>query len=98
MAIGARPENPTAAERARPFRTISLRPVDEIYRSRNIADVDYARLGDPGVYPYTRGIRATGYGAKLGTMRQFAGFGTPESTNQRYRHLLEAGGTGLSVA
>jgi methylmalonyl-CoA mutase, N-terminal domain len=99
MAIGARPENPTAAERARTFRTISLRPVDQIYRSRNIADVDYARdLADPGVYPYTRGIHPTGYRGKLWTMRQFAGFGTPESTNQRYRHLLEAGGTGLSVA
>src|SRR5581483_4800347 len=53
---------------------------------------------DPGVYPYTRGIHATGYRGKLWTMRQFAGFGTPEETNERYRTLLAAGGTGLSVA
>jgi methylmalonyl-CoA mutase, N-terminal domain len=99
MAIGARPENPPATERARTFRTISLRPIEQVYRSGDIADVDYARdLADPGTYPYTRGIHATGYRGKLWTMRQFAGFGTPESTNQRYRHLLEAGGTGLSVA
>ena len=52
----------------------------------------------PGEYPYTRGIHASGYGGKLWTMRQFSGFGTPEETNQRYRELLQAGGTGLSVA
>jgi len=53
---------------------------------------------DPGVFPYTRGIHASGYEGKLWTMRQFAGFGTPEETNQRYKALLAAGGTGLSVA
>src|SRR4051812_28060677 len=53
---------------------------------------------DPGVFPYTRGIHASGYEGKLWTMRQFAGFGTPEDTNRRYKALLEAGGTGLSVA
>src|SRR6267154_1238605 len=53
---------------------------------------------DPGVFPYTRGIHASGYEGKLWTMRQFAGFGTPEETNERYRQLLAAGGTGLSVA
>src|SRR5437870_873698 len=53
---------------------------------------------DPGVFPYTRGIHPTGYEGKLWTMRQFAGFGTPEETNQRYKALLAAGGTGLSVA
>ncbi|HXD73582.1 MAG TPA: methylmalonyl-CoA mutase family protein [Vicinamibacterales bacterium] len=53
---------------------------------------------DPGVFPYTRGIHASGYEGKLWTMRQFAGFGTPEDTNQRYKALLAAGGTGLSVA
>jgi methylmalonyl-CoA mutase N-terminal domain/subunit len=99
MAIGARPENSTATERARSFRTISLRPVDQLYRPRDIAALDYTRdLADPGAFPYTRGIHTTGYRGRLWTMRQFAGFGTPESTNQRYRHLLEAGGTGLSVA
>src|SRR4051812_9186964 len=53
---------------------------------------------DPGVFPYTRGIHASGYEGKLWTMRQFAGFGTPEDTNGRYKALLAAGGTGLSVA
>src|SRR5688572_6388759 len=63
------------------------------------AQVDYAvDLGDPGEFPYTRGIHPNGYAGKLWTMRQFAGFGTPEETNGRYRELLAAGGTGLSVA
>src|SRR5438034_3197670 len=53
---------------------------------------------DPGLFPYTRGIHPTGYRGKLWTMRQFAGFGTPEDTNARYKTLLAAGGTGLSVA
>jgi methylmalonyl-CoA mutase N-terminal domain/subunit len=80
-------------------RTISGREVNQRYTADDTQDVEYARdLGDPGVYPYTRGIHPTGYAGKLWTMRQFAGFGTPEETNQRYRQLLAAGGTGLSVA
>ena len=64
-----------------------------------MADVDYARdVADPGAFPYTRGIHATGYRGKLWTMRQFAGYGTPADTNARYKALLHAGGTGLSVA
>ncbi len=60
---------------------------------------DYAGdLNEPGQFPYTRGIHQSGYGGKLWTMRQFAGFGTPEATNRRYRDLLDAGGHGLSVA
>jgi methylmalonyl-CoA mutase N-terminal domain/subunit len=59
---------------------------------------DETMLGEPGTFPYTRGIHADGYGGKLWTMRQFSGFGTPEETNQRYKALLLAGGTGLSVA
>jgi methylmalonyl-CoA mutase N-terminal domain/subunit len=55
-------------------------------------------IPDPGAFPYTRGIHANGYEGKLWTMRQFAGFGTPEQTNARYKALLAAGGTGLSVA
>ena len=63
------------------------------------ARVDYAAdLADPGQFPYTRGIHPGGYTRRLWTMRQFAGFGTPEETNARYRQLLAAGGTGLSVA
>jgi len=72
---------------------------DVLYTPESIASLDYTRdLGDPGEFPYTRGIHPTGYRGKLWTMRQFAGFGTPEETNQRYRRLLAAGGTGLSVA
>jgi methylmalonyl-CoA mutase N-terminal domain/subunit len=80
-------------------RTISGREIRERYTPSDTSDLDYTRdLGDPGAHPYTRGIHATGYAGKLWTMRQFAGFGTPEETNQRYRQLLAAGGTGLSVA
>ena len=84
---------------ARCFTTVSGRHVDELYTEGSIASLDYARdLADPGQFPYTRGIHPTGYRGKLWTMRQFAGFGTPEDTNERYRQLLRAGGTGLSVA
>ena len=73
--------------------------VRRTYDAADLADLDYARdLNDPGGYPYTRGIHASGYGGKLWTMRQFSGFGMPEETNRRYRELLAAGGTGLSVA
>jgi methylmalonyl-CoA mutase N-terminal domain/subunit len=75
------------------------RSVERLYTPQSVASIDYARdLANPGDFPYTRGIHATGYHGKLWTMRQFAGFGTPEETNERYRRLLEAGGTGLSVA
>jgi methylmalonyl-CoA mutase, N-terminal domain len=88
-----------ASGRAAAFKTISLRPIDPLYGPDAVADLDYATdLADPGAFPYTRGIHETGYRGKLWTMRQFAGFGTPGETNLRYRHLLAAGGTGLSVA
>ncbi|MGH9347937.1 MAG: acyl-CoA mutase large subunit family protein [Vicinamibacterales bacterium] len=88
-----------APERTGPFTTISGRPIDRLYTPDDIRSLDYARdLGDPGAFPYTRGIHPSGYRGKLWTMRQFAGFGTPEETNERYRQLLKAGGTGLSVA
>src|SRR5688572_30312389 len=86
-------------ERSASFTTISGRPIERLYTPENIAWLDYARdLGHPGEFPYTRGIHAKGYRGKLWTMRQFAGFGTPEDTNARYKQLLAAGGTGLSVA
>ncbi len=86
-------------ERAGSFTTISGRPIDRLYTPDDVAGLDYERdLADPGVFPYTRGIHPTGYRGKLWTMRQFAGFGTPEETNERYKQLLAAGGTGLSVA
>ncbi len=81
------------------FTTVSGRPVDRLYTADDLSGIEYARdIGDPGQFPYTRGIHTTGYHGKLWTLRQFAGFGTPEETNERYRTLLEAGGTGLSVA
>ncbi|MEQ1759492.1 MAG: methylmalonyl-CoA mutase family protein [Vicinamibacterales bacterium] len=81
------------------FTTISGRTVGRVYSADDLQDIDYARdLGGPGEFPYTRGIHRSGYRGKLWTMRQFAGFGTPEETNTRYRALLAAGGTGLSVA
>ncbi|MEX2270226.1 MAG: methylmalonyl-CoA mutase family protein [Vicinamibacterales bacterium] len=86
-------------ERAAAFTTISGRAINRLYTSADLAGLDYARdLNDPGHFPYTRGIHPTGYRGKVWTMRQFAGFGTPEETNQRYKQLLAAGGTGLSVA
>jgi methylmalonyl-CoA mutase N-terminal domain/subunit len=86
-------------EREASFTTISGRPINRLYTADDIASLDYGRdLGDPGAFPYTRGIHPTGYRGKLWTMRQFAGFGTPEETNERYKQLLAAGGTGLSVA
>ena len=86
-------------ERAASFTTISARPIERLYTAEDLAGIDDARdINDPGTFPYTRGIHATGYRGKLWTMRQFAGFGTPEETNRRYRALLKAGGTGLSVA
>ncbi len=81
------------------FTTISGREIAPLYSPADVATLDYARdLADPGAFPYTRGIHPTGYAGKLWTMRQFAGFGTPEETNARYKQLLAAGGTGLSVA
>src|SRR3954471_2243641 len=85
-------------ERAASFTTISGRPIDRLYTADDVKQLDYARdIADPGTFPYTRGIHPTGYRGKLWTMRQFAGFGTPEDTNERYKTLLRAGGTGLSV-
>jgi methylmalonyl-CoA mutase, N-terminal domain len=88
-----------APERQTAFTTISGRPIGRLFTPESVADVDYARdLGDPGEFPYTRGIHASGYRGKLWTMRQFAGYGTPAEANRRYHELLAAGGTGLSVA
>ena len=81
------------------FQTVSGRPIERLHTAESIPKFDYGReLADPGKFPYTRGIHPSGYRGKLWTMRQFAGFGTPEDTNLRYRELLAAGATGLSVA
>jgi len=82
----------------RPASTPSGIPVDVTYRPET-SPVDYARdLGDPGAFPFTRGVQATMYRGRLWTMRQYAGFGTAAETNRRFRMLLDAGQTGLSVA
>ena len=83
-------------ERKGPFTTISGRPIDRLYTEEDVEGLD--DTNNPGEFPYVRGIHPTGYRGKLWTMRQFAGFGTPEETNQRYQDLIAAGGTGLSVA
>ena len=86
-------------ERPGPFTTISGRPIERLYAPEDVGAIDYDRdVNNPGEFPYVRGIHPTGYRGKLWTMRQFAGFGTPEETNQRYKDLIAAGGTGLSVA
>jgi methylmalonyl-CoA mutase, N-terminal domain len=93
------PETTRVAMPRGSFTTVSGRPIAPLYTPADVASLDYTRdLGDPGEFPYTRGIHSTGYRGKLWTMRQFAGFGTPEETNGRYKQLLAAGGTGLSVA
>ncbi len=86
-------------ERRQTFVTQSGVPVNRVYTPLDVAELDYLRdLGLPGEYPFTRSIHATGHRGKLWTMRMFAGFGTAEETNARYRYLLEQGNTGLSVA
>jgi methylmalonyl-CoA mutase, N-terminal domain len=86
-------------ERPIPFTTISGRPIDRVYTADDLHDLDPVRdLNNPGEFPYTRGIHPSGYRGKLWTMRQFAGFGAPEETNERFKELLKAGGGGLSVA
>jgi methylmalonyl-CoA mutase N-terminal domain/subunit len=86
-------------ERKASFQTVSLDEVNRLYTPSDIADIDFDRdLAFPGEFPYTRGIHATGHRGKLWTMRQFAGFSTPEETNARFKYLLKEGQTGLSVA
>ena len=86
-------------ERAREFTTTSGFPIQRLYSDADLAGWDAQRdLGMPGEPPYTRGIHPTMYRARLWTMRQFAGFGTAEDTNQRFKYLLGQGQTGLSVA
>ena len=86
-------------ERKKSFQTVSLEEVDRLYTPADLNNVDFQRdISFPGEFPYTRGIHPTGYRGKLWTMRQFAGFSTPEETNARFKYLLDQGQTGLSVA
>ncbi len=88
-----------APTRAQPPTTVSSVPIEPLYTPESLngfdPDVD---LGYPGQYPYTRGVHATMYRSRLWTMRQFAGFGSPTQTNERFRFLLDKGQTGLSTA
>jgi methylmalonyl-CoA mutase, N-terminal domain len=85
-------------ERDEAFATSSS-PVQRLYTPLDIADLDYERdLGFPGEYPFTRGVQPTMYRGRYWTMRQYAGFGTAEESNQKFRYLLSQGQTGLSVA
>ncbi|CAG0926882.1 methylmalonyl-CoA mutase, N-terminal domain [Thermoflexales bacterium] len=86
-------------ERADRFMTASSEPVARLYTPLDLADFDYnADLGFPGEAPFTRGVHPTLYRSKLWTMRMFAGFGSAEETNARFKYLLEHGQTGLSIA
>lgn len=94
--------DPTLArhgERKKRFETVSLEEVNRLYTPADIADQNFEKdIAFPGDFPYTRGIHPTGYRGKLWTMRQFAGFSTPEETNARFKYLMAQGQTGLSVA
>ena len=94
--------NPTlvkSADRAADFTTVSSYPIRRLYTQADLADWNPERdLGAPGALPFTRGIHRAMYRDRLWTMRQFAGFGSPDDTNRRFRYLLSQGQTGLSVA
>jgi methylmalonyl-CoA mutase N-terminal domain/subunit len=86
-------------ERQENFMTASSEPVDRLYTPLDVNELNYLEdLGFPGEYPFTRGVHPTLHRGKLWTMRMFAGFGTAEETNARFKYLLEQGQTGLSVA
>jgi methylmalonyl-CoA mutase N-terminal domain/subunit len=86
-------------EREPSFKTTSHIELKRLYTPLDVADLDYCDdLGFPGESPFTRGVQPTMYRGRLWTMRQYAGFATPEETNKRYKYLLEHGQTGLSVA
>jgi len=86
-------------ERKKEFETLSGLPVKNLYTPLDISPVDYEKeIGFPGQFPFTRGVQNTMYRGRFWTMRQYAGFGSAEDTNRRFRYLLEQGQTGLSVA
>ena len=86
-------------ERQPEFITTSSEPVERLYTPLDVSELDYLEdLGLPGEYPFTRGIHPTMYRSRLWTMRMFAGFGTAEESNARFKYLLEQGQTGLSIA
>jgi methylmalonyl-CoA mutase, N-terminal domain len=92
-------ENAAAPIREQPPTTVSSVPIEPLYTAESLNGFDpETDLGYPGQYPFTRGVHASMYRSRLWTMRQFAGFGTPRDTNQRFKFLLEKGQDGLSTA
>ena len=86
-------------ERSAEFTTGSGDPIKRLYTPEDLAGVDYARdIGEPGAFPYTRGVQPTMYRGRLWTMRMYAGFGTAQESNERYKYLVGQGSSGLSVA
>jgi methylmalonyl-CoA mutase N-terminal domain/subunit len=101
MAVSAKPPGPPGQASKQSFRTISGEPVRELYTHEDLpagVGSDEDPIGRPGEYPFTRGIHASMYRGRLWTMRQFAGFGTSEETNERFHYLLDHGQMGLSTA
>ena len=94
-----REENAAASQLKPDYKTPSQIPVEQVYTPSNLEQTDYIQdIGLPGEHPFRRGVHPTGYRSRLWTMRMFAGFGTAEETNSRFKYLLESGQTGLSVA
>ena len=87
-----------ASERKASFTTLSGEPIRSLYTEADLPEDAERAIGYPGEYPYTRGVYGSMYRGRLWTMRQFAGFGTAEETNKRFRYLLDHGQTGLSTA
>src|SRR3954471_17132179 len=88
-----RPKDPAPQERT----TLPGEPIKALYGPEDVRSHD-EQIGNPGEYPFTRGVYPSMYRGRLWTMRQFAGFGTAEETNERFRYLLDHGQTGLSTA
>ena len=94
-----RDKQDASSQRKPEFKTPSQVTVDQVYTPENNASNSYlADQGMPGEFPYLRGVHASGYRGRLWTMRMFAGFGTVEETNRRFKYLLQQGQTGLSTA
>src|SRR4051794_28589735 len=85
-------------ERHSSFTTLSAEPIRPLYTAADLPSDVEQRVGLPGGFPFTRGVYPSMYRGRLWTMRQFAGFGTAEETNERFRYLLDHGQTGLSTA
>ena len=88
---------PPSSTSERTFTTLSGEPIAPLYGPEDVGPSS-EQIGAPGEFPYTRGVYPTMYRGRLWTMRQFAGFGTAEETNERFHYLLDHGQTGLSTA